>query len=199
MQWIKRAWRGEEKLWKAFYYSMGIILLVGGVYGGAAGYFIMESTKDAILHYIPPTTTTGPFLPSTSWWLQASGAVVCLFALPLEIWHAIIVWRCSFNTKEKYWGYIARTIVLLSGLLWVVDLIEGGINPYRAIFGDKTALYDMTCQLNMEYYKGGGLFIDGKQATKEFLDKHPFDLKGCIEALFENESSWGKQSIPKRK
>ena len=53
MQWIKRAWRGEEKLWKAFYYSMGFIFLVGGVYGGAAGYFIMEGMKK-IRYYIIP-------------------------------------------------------------------------------------------------------------------------------------------------
>ena len=200
MQWIKRAWRGEEKLWKAFYYSMGIIFLVGGVYGGAAVYFCMDSIKDAIQNYTPPTSTTGPYSPSSMWWLLASGAFASyLFVYPLSIWQAIIVWRCSFNTNEKYWGYIARTLVLLMGLWGVVDLVEGGLNPYRAIFGNKTALYDMTCQLNMEYYRGGGLFIDGKQATKEFLDKHPFDHKGCIEAFIQNESSWGKQSTPIRK
>lgn len=181
MQWMKRAWRGEEKLWKAFWYSVGLVSLVGAIFGGFVGVVGVTTYKDQLLHFAPPTTTTGPSLPAVVWWqLVSAEAFSFLVAIPLSIWQAIIVWRCSFNVQSRARGYLARIIIVLSCSWGAVDTVHV-LSYFPAIMGNKSALFKETCQLDM------GTYIewlrDGKKVTEQYIDEHPFDLKGCIQSL----------------
>ena len=190
MQWMKRAWRGEEKLWKVFFYSLGIQILLAVIFGFSFGAFNVLALKNQISNFVAPTTITGPYLPSNTWWQIFTVEAFSLFVIiPLTIWQSIIVWKCSSNVKSKVWGYLARTITLIFFLWMPVDIVYQGSTVFSAILGNKSALYEETCKLDMELYVGGNWPLDGKIVTKEFIDEHPFDLKGCIQSYSDKETT----------
>lgn len=39
--------------------------------------------------------------------------IALIVSLAVLIWGMVSVWRCAFNVKNHYWGYIARVIVIV--------------------------------------------------------------------------------------
>jgi len=88
MQWFKKAWKGEEKLWRVFwlYWFLGNIAL----------------------------SLLIPFIALFSLPLvNMIASVVSLISLVYFVMSMILVWRCAFRTKHEYWGYIARVVIFL--------------------------------------------------------------------------------------
>jgi len=85
---VRRAWRGEARLWKAFWLYFVLALNIGVL---AVGYVV------------------GTFgLPYLAVWIVIA---------PIVVWAAVSVWRCAFNTRWRGWGYIARIVVVIQLLL----------------------------------------------------------------------------------
>ena len=100
MNWIKRAWRGEEKLWKVFWlYDV----LVGFGFN-----FI-----DAIIKNGFGSKSIEYILFDIMYFVYA-------------IWLFISLWRCAFNTEWKFFSYIARIFAVLPIILIMAGLLIGG-------------------------------------------------------------------------
>jgi hypothetical protein len=79
-----RAWRGEQPLWKVFWlYGVATSLVLIALYG-AAFYAGQAALRQGLLLC---------FVPYTAWLL-------------------VSVWRCANNTKEPYWGLLARFMTI---------------------------------------------------------------------------------------
>jgi hypothetical protein len=102
MQWIKRTWRGEEKLWKVFWvYGVGLSLV---------GFFT------ALAVSIWAAMSIGVIgSPSESTWYFGrytwSAVSICYF-----VWITISLWRCAFNLEKRVLGYGARVLAVCVAL-----------------------------------------------------------------------------------
>lgn len=98
MSFIKRAWRGEEKLWKVFwlYNVLGGLLLNVFVY-------VIASVAFGLL------------------------IVGVIFWLAYLVWVLVSIWRCAFNVNAKFWGYLARIYIIMGPVLVILGLLVGGI------------------------------------------------------------------------
>ena len=86
MGWIKRAWRGEERLWKVFW-IYGV--LMGIVFG-----------------------LVGPIARSA---FGNIGFIVALVIQVIYwIWLLVAQWRCAFNAEWQIWSYVVRIFVVIS-------------------------------------------------------------------------------------
>ena len=105
MQWIKRAWRGEEKLWVVFWaYDVIVFLIV----------------KECIRTYAESSISNEGRLP-----------IIVIFAIAFLIyfiWLNVSLWRCAFNAQRKEWGYLVRFIIIIqigSILIGVPLMLKG--------------------------------------------------------------------------
>ena len=98
MSWIKRAWRGEERLWKVFW-VYGVLL--------AAGLSIAAFIAKILL---------GP----------VGYIVLAVVRIAYSIWLLVAQWRCAFNVEWTFWGYIARIQAIVI-LIAVPLAIVGGV------------------------------------------------------------------------
>ena len=92
---LKKAWNGEEALWRVFwlyYIVLGLGLAL------AAGYLF-----------------------DLSLWAGRIGYAV---ALLWSFWAIIAVWRCSDNSEWRSWGIIARIVVVLALIKFGHDLYK---------------------------------------------------------------------------
>lgn len=80
MNFIKKAWKGEEKLWKVFLPPLVIIFLVPALLNPIKHIYI-----STIFQY-----------------------VIALLLVSYIAWYIVSLWRCAFNTKHKLCGYLAR-------------------------------------------------------------------------------------------
>lgn len=129
MQWIKRAWRGEERLWKVFW-----------VYGILAGYALDAVTMLGFVMLIPHVHLMPWHAPV---WLYVLGAVWTIFLWCFSIWTAVALWKCSFNSGRRYWGYAARVAYVLSVVLTVSHLVG---------FSGDTDSWEIDCEKLMRDY-----------------------------------------------
>ncbi len=90
MELIKRAWKGEEKLWKVFW-----------LYGVLAG---------IVLNLLLTVLIGNPLLAK-------------LILLPYSVWVLVSLWRCAWNAGAKFWGVIARILVVINIISYVFALI----------------------------------------------------------------------------
>lgn len=101
---IKSGWRGEMRLWKAFWVMGFAIPLVIALV--------------AILLMI---------IPVVGWII---GAVLLFLLIPYNyVWIPVAWWRCAWNAGAKVWGYIVRFFVVLYiiGILFgVFFMVAGG-------------------------------------------------------------------------
>lgn len=98
MNQIKKAWRGQERLWKVFWiYNV----LVGIVINLVASF--LESA-DVVIHGV---------------WL--------LFSLVYTVWILVSEWRCAFNVDWKFWGYVIRVLIVSIPVLLVLGFVVGGV------------------------------------------------------------------------
>ncbi len=177
MGFIKRSWRGEEKLSRVFwlYYVLGEFILFLFL-------FLIVFLISKVVTSVPP------FL------------IFLIYVIPglgYFIWIFVSLWRCAFNSNWKGWGYFIRTwevtivISLFGGILiGILQGIGGGGNTnklttepspstdnesseYKELLlslsnaGDAKAQYDLGV---MYYYGQGGLAKD-KQKARELYEK----------------------------
>lgn len=86
---VRRCWRGEERLWRVFW--------IIGV--GASAVFQGLSYAG--------TKFNAPMI----WWI----VVVLVLAVPVEVWWTVSVWRCAANTNKKIWSVLSRTFAIIQG------------------------------------------------------------------------------------
>ncbi len=95
-------WKGEKKLWKAFW-------VMGFVFQILIFYILL------FLLYI------GQFIGLT-WSIKIT---VFLISNIYTIWILVSIWNCAYNVKKKIWGDLSRVIVVLNIIL--LFLIYTGI------------------------------------------------------------------------
>ena len=79
-----RAWHGEEPLWKIFW---GYGVAISGV---LIAFYIIGFYVDRI----------------------ALRQVLVLCFAPYTAWILVSVWRCANNTRERFWGLLARLLTV---------------------------------------------------------------------------------------
>ena len=93
MGFIKRAWSGQEKLWKVYWLYAMLLGIVAQV----------------VLYGLQMVAAIGGF-----------GMIARIFAMVLflayAVWCNVSLWRCAWNAKAKIWGYIVRIIVVISAI-----------------------------------------------------------------------------------
>jgi len=118
MGFIKRSWRGEEKLSRVFwlYYVLGEFILFLFL-------FLIVFLISKVVTSVPP------FL------------IFLIYVIPVLgyfIWIFVSLWRCAFNSNWKGWGYLIRTcevtfvISFFGGILFgILQGIDGGGNTNK--------------------------------------------------------------------
>lgn len=87
-------WNGKEKLWKAFW-IMGFLFQFIFI-------FIL-----ILLNYL------GLYIGLT-WSIKI---IIFLISNLYTIWIFVSIWNCAYNVKNKIWGDLARTIIILNIIL----------------------------------------------------------------------------------
>lgn len=88
-------WSGTEPLWKAYW--LNFVLAGYGLSRIGELDFISSSSSISIIYAI--------------------------LLITFYIWAIVGVWRCAFNTKRKFWGYLARFIVIAGPTLGIVSAL----------------------------------------------------------------------------
>jgi hypothetical protein len=105
MGFIKRAWRGEEKLWKVFWiwWLLTVVVLI------VILVLLIPVAAVAFFPMLPPFVgLLGLFLM-----IPTFVSVLFIIILPYIVWVCVSVWRCAWNAKLRIWGYLSRVIVIL--------------------------------------------------------------------------------------
>jgi hypothetical protein len=103
MCWFKRAWRGEERLWKVFWlYS---------VLGPIVAYLAL---------IVVPLETKNIVIVSYSYFFALLAVFNSMLVVPL--------WRCAANTSWWLWTRLARIEVLLLIVQILVFVFSGGVS-----------------------------------------------------------------------
>ena len=84
-------WDGEQKLWKAFW-------LLGFIFQILFFYFLL------FLLYV------GMLLKLT-WSIKIT---VFLLSNIYTVWILVSIWNCAYNVRNKTWGHLSRSIVILN-------------------------------------------------------------------------------------
>ena len=95
-------WKGEKKLWKAFW-------VMGFVFQILIFYFLL------FLLYVGQSI-------GLTWSIKIT---VFLISNIYTIWILVSIWNCAYNVKKKIWGDLSRVIVVLNIIL--LFLIYTGI------------------------------------------------------------------------
>ena len=95
-------WKGEKKLWKAFW-------VMGFVFQILIFYFLL------FLLYAGQSI-------GLTWSIKIT---VFLISNIYTIWILVSIWNCAYNVKKKIWGDLSRVIVVLNIIL--LFLIYTGI------------------------------------------------------------------------
>lgn len=92
---IKRAWKGQEKLWKVFwlYGFLGVILL------------------NIVLSIL--TSALG----------SMGSIVAAVITLTFALWNLVSCWRCAWNVGAKFWGVIVRILVVISAIVYLLMIL----------------------------------------------------------------------------
>ena len=100
MGWIKRAWRGEEKLWKVFWIGLLLPQIISMCIGMYKGFMLgFEAAHQHVpISYVPFSTQP--------WWL----CTVIAWYIFIEI----LVTKCGSNTRRNFWKYIAHIMMVVA-------------------------------------------------------------------------------------
>lgn len=93
---VVRGWTGKERLWKVAWlgYVGGVLLLV----------------VVAMFLY----TTFGNASP----WIFSPAVAM------INIWGFVAIWRCASNAAWSGWFYIARVVVAIAAIGWLLDVLK---------------------------------------------------------------------------
>ena len=100
-----RYWRGEERLWKAFWLFGFVGFWVAGSVIGLVRGVVLDSQMWIGVGLI-------------FWGLAVVGA------LAYQVWVCVAIWRGAFNVGWKGWGYVCRGVVVLQAVAVVFGLIN---------------------------------------------------------------------------
>jgi hypothetical protein len=105
---MKRAWNGEESLWRVFwlYNILGVLLL--GLIEKFCHAFLIAAERDN-QSYIGMTIFYD---------------VVAILFFPYIVWALASLWRCAFNTGWKGWGYLGRAYVVWWGVGFIAIVVS---------------------------------------------------------------------------
>ncbi len=105
---MKRARKGEERLWRVFwlYNVLGVLLL--GLIEKFCQAFLIAAERDN-QSYIGMTIFYG---------------VVAILFFPYIVWALASLWRCAFNTGWKGWGYLGRAYVVWWGVGFIAIVVS---------------------------------------------------------------------------
>ena len=84
-------WNGEQKLWKAFW-------LMGFVFQILFLYFLL-----VVLYF--------GVLIGLTWSIKVT---IFLLSNIYQIWILVSIWNCAYNVRNKTWGHLSRSIVILN-------------------------------------------------------------------------------------
>ena len=84
-------WNGDQKLWKAFW-------LMGFVFQIVFLYFLL------VLLYFGT-------LIGLTWSIKVT---IFLLSNIYQIWILVSIWNCAYNVRNKTWGHLSRSIVILN-------------------------------------------------------------------------------------
>lgn len=98
MQWTKRMWRGEERLWKVFWI-----------------YQILSWVLPVVLDKITEQLLSLFMVPSSLFYALGNylSGVIFLCGLVCVLLTAIATWKCAFNTDHRAFAYAARILTVL--------------------------------------------------------------------------------------
>lgn len=102
IEFFRKAWRGEERLWKVWW-LVGVPL---GILGGAVSVWLEEASK-------PGSGMSSLFPTATFFALVAAYFAWCNMA-----------WGCAKNVETKVWGTIAKVLIILGLMRFAIDLIK---------------------------------------------------------------------------
>ena len=106
---IKKAWRGEEKLWKVYWlYS---------VLGGIA----VSVMFGVVLNIVAALLGLGPV-----------HYIGIAFMLAFYVWSTVSIWRCAWNVKVKFWGYLVRIFIVLGLIGLATQIVQLVTAPPKA-------------------------------------------------------------------
>ena len=132
MNWIKRAWRGEERLWKVFW-----------VYGSLAGFLEQIITVIGLSIILPHVQIVPWHAPV---WAYVLWAVWVVFISVYAVWFLVAFWRCTFNTNRRFWAYAARAAFICAVALEVAGFGESSEKD------DWTKGWSIDCEKIMRNY-----------------------------------------------
>lgn len=101
MEWVKKAWRGEELCWKVFW----VYGVLGGIVWNGAAIYLEDFFKAN-----PPVKFT-----------------FVLFNFFYLVWLVVSTYRCAMNVGMKFFGYVARILALLFPLVFFATVFTGGV------------------------------------------------------------------------
>jgi hypothetical protein len=101
-RWFKSVWRGERTLARVFWVygilcGAGLKIAMGGIISAFAS---LSDSNDLFVIIIIATT---------------------IFYFIYVIWILVSIWRSAFNTKYKFWGYVARLYVIIVPLIFIIS------------------------------------------------------------------------------
>ena len=110
MTFLKRAWKGEAKLWQIFWAGLLLPQVVGFLIGVITGFYIAGSGTDKST----AQSVVRGALTSLPWVIG-----MCVYYVLVSI----MVWRCSFNVKSgRGWGYAARVVIILFTTIMILNV-----------------------------------------------------------------------------
>lgn len=114
MGFMKRAWRGEERLWRVFWLGAALFNLCWAILTLLLCTALFFGFKKAL------------GLPVA---INAAGIVYLLMTLSFQIWSWVAQWRCAWNVDWRAWGVIVRILVVLGVISFVwqaYSLLQSG-------------------------------------------------------------------------
>ncbi len=110
---IKRAWKGEAKLWHVFWGGLLLqqilTVIAGFIFGLCVGFYASGAGWDKAQSRL---IIDNALHSATSFVLISTFYVLM----------SICVWRCSWNASHKAWGYLARVAIIIITLLMMVNI-----------------------------------------------------------------------------
>ena len=145
---IKSAWNKEARLWKV-YWLLGVAFSI--VFQLLVGVLALVNSS-----------------------LEMLGILL----LPYGIFHMVLLWKCSWNSDWRGWGYIVRFQIIVGPLLVIVGLIIGGVMVGGDMIktAERRACY--SAYLEAHGLEEGMIDIDSpevKEFTKECVEKRLYE------------------------
>ncbi len=125
---IKRLWRGEVRLWKAFWFGY---ILVGG-----ASVWLVTLLLSALAD------------------LNTFQILSSIVMIAYTLFFAIVLWRSAWNANHAAWGYITRGVVVLAVIMIPVMLTvqfigNRAVEEFRAGAAFNTAVEALNSHPNL--------------------------------------------------